>query len=619
MKHIQGRRSVVIIAMLLVLVIASCSLDSGGTMVIGLAPRLAARTIVPVDFDMEVKYYEVTGVGPGDERFVEADVRTDSVVRSSLLPGLWSVTVRAYNAEGVEIGIGKTDVPVRAGAVARADVIVRPVPGSGSLSLVVRLPSDVLADPVVTGSLTGPTETTLSFSPSPTTPASEDSPGSTVDFSATVDGLPVGYYRANLELRDGGTTVWGTVAAVRIIADQISEEDFPLVEETNRGGAALTLITDLQNPFEIQLSVASDSELIEGLPVEITATAPGADVEEWQWYVQGTSSADTVNDTGGETSTMVLPGRNPGTYHVSVLAREGEVLSSATLPVTIAEDASAIGRIAFADFGEAGTRDIFVINADGTGLVNVTPGGGNDQNAVWSPDGSRIAFASDLDPATGLAGGDLEIFVMDADGSNLVQLTHNDGTDQEPTWSPDGSAIAFAGERGDGPLDIYTMNADGTNEVRLTFDSVAEDFTPSWSRNEIAFSSDRNGNVDLWIINDDGTNLRQVTSASSVEWYPDLSRDGTAIVYEEFSFTAGVSRQIVAVDADGSNRRVLTEEPGGSNLSPDWSPSGLYVVFYSDSEGFPGIYRMNADGTVRILVTTVTARTKVDPSWIVLD
>jgi TolB protein len=569
---------------------------------------------------MEVAYYEVTGEGPGDERFVDKDVRTDSVVRSSLLPGLWSVTVRAYNADDVEIGIGKTDVPVRAGAVARADVIVGPLPGSGGLSLVVRLPADVLADPVVTGSLTGPTETTLSFSPSPISPASSVAPGSPVDFSATVDGLPVGYYRANLELSDGGTVVWGTVVAVRIIADQISEDVFPLVEQTNRGGASLTLITDLQNPFEIQLSVAADSELIEGLPVEITATAPGAAVDQWQWYVQGTSLGDSVIDAGVETSTVVLPGRDPGTYHVSVLAREGEVLSSATLPVTLAEDASAVGRIAFADVGEAGTRDIFVINADGTGLVNLTPGGGNDKNAVWSPDGSKIAFASDLDPATGLAGADFEIFVMDADGSNLVQLTDNQGDDQEPTWSPDGSAIAFAGERGDEQLDIYTMNADGTNEVRLTVDSVAQDFTPSWSQNEIVFSSDRNaGNVDLWIMTDDGTNLRQVTSASSVDWYPDLSRDGTAIVYEEFSFTAGVSRQIVAVDADGGNRRVLTDEPGGSNLSPDWSPSGRYVVFYSDADGFPGIYRMNADGTARILVTTVTTRTGVDPSWIVLE
>jgi Tol biopolymer transport system component len=92
---------------------------------------------------------------------------------------------------------------------------------------------------------------------------------------------------------------------------------------------------------------------------------------------------------------------------------------------------------------------------------------------AWSPDGTRIAFHSDRD-------GDMDIYVVSVDRSDIVRLTDNEATDVYPTWSPDGTRIAFASDR-DGNLEIYVMNADGTEQTRMT-DNSAIDYLPSWYR-----------------------------------------------------------------------------------------------------------------------------------------
>ena len=141
-----------------------------------------------------------------------------------------------------------------------------------------------------------------------------------------------------------------------------------------------------------------------------------------------------------------------------------------------------------ASYGDPSTAEIYVIQADGSNLRKLTDNRAIDLCPSWSPDGKHIAFYSNRDRDLNYTGdkifsskgpGAFQIYIMQADGQQVQRLTNTTANDITPAWSPDGSRIAFASDR-DGNLEIYVMNADGSQPTRLT-DLPGLDLAPVWN------------------------------------------------------------------------------------------------------------------------------------------
>jgi hypothetical protein len=154
-----------------------------------------------------------------------------------------------------------------------------------------------------------------------------------------------------------------------------------------------------------------------------------------------------------------------------------------------------------------GPSHVFLVGADGSGLVRLTDSGYGDTQPQWAPDGQRIAYQ------TLLADHNWEIYCMRPDGSQKVNLTNNAAIDVSPAWSPDGALIAFETDR-DGDYEIYVMAADGSNPTNVTQNAASHDISPIWSDDErILFRSDRDGarfEYRQYAINPDGSGLQLI-------------------------------------------------------------------------------------------------------------
>jgi Tol biopolymer transport system component len=262
--------------------------------------------------------------------------------------------------------------------------------------------------------------------------------------------------------------------------------------------------------------------------------------------------------------------------------------------------------------------DIYVINADGSGLRRLTDG----MEPAWSPDGKKVAFARWRDPRG--------LYVIDEDGSNET-LIFGWVAAKGAAWSPDGSRIAFTRWYGGQDYDIersfwgfhWTQPADHwwkLGVVRLE-DGYFQDLrcyphslSPTWSPDGsvIAYDSD----FGIHLTNEEGT-IGDVTDDRSLfaistdgrdispVWSPLRQTQDTADGSGSriaFGFHQHDHWEIYVMDADGSNRVRLTQEepfakPPPNNVSPAWSPDGRHIAFFSDRNGKWELYVMDADGS----------------------
>jgi Tol biopolymer transport system component len=252
---------------------------------------------------------------------------------------------------------------------------------------------------------------------------------------------------------------------------------------------------------------------------------------------------------------------------------------------------------------DGGDDDIFVMGNDGSNPTNLTPGNATgDAQPTFSPDGQTIVFNRGPDlfsmssaganqaplNVTGFQptftpdgtrlvfsrndGGDSDVFIANADGSNPVNLTGGSPVgDQNPNVSPDGTKIAFQSTRDGGDTDIFTMNIDGSNPTNLTPGNGTADINPSFSPNgaSIAFQRDLGGvDFDIFTMNATGGNEVNLTLADpEFEAHPAFSPDGTRI---SFSRSDGVQQDVFVMNADGSGQTNLTPGNATSDREAEW-------------------------------------------------
>jgi probable HAF family extracellular repeat protein len=281
------------------------------------------------------------------------------------------------------------------------------------------------------------------------------------------------------------------------------------------------------------------------------------------------------------------------------------------------------GKIVFSREG-----DIYIMEPDGSNVMNIT----NTPNfrelePTWSPDGSHIAFAC----SSGSAGNweRPDIWIMNPDGSGRINLTQTTDTHEEyPTWSPDGLRIAYVWSIGEVAL-IYVMNSDGTDQSPLT--SGPADSTPSWSPDgmRILFSRDLTwpdspSNHQIFVMKADGTSVQRLTWNNACEYYPSWSPDGSKIVFHS-NRNGNLWRDQIFVgdfiiDANGEpellNQTNITNN-SYRNAFPRWSPDGSCIVFQRASYGSPlfDIWVMDADGANAIQLTNTPGIADVYPDW----
>ena len=259
------------------------------------------------------------------------------------------------------------------------------------------------------------------------------------------------------------------------------------------------------------------------------------------------------------------------------------------------------GRIVFAS-NRQGNYELYVVEADGSDLKRLTEEPADDRHPVWSPDGSKIAFESQRD-------GNWELYVMDSDGSNVIRLISNLADDQYPAWSPDGTEIAFESNR-DGHREIYSMFPNGRRQMNVSR-SPEDEIRPDWSPDgaKLAFNRPNGIGHDIYTMDVGNwgmaTQLTSDIDAQGPKWSP----NGVTLA---FTSDAGGSPRISTIGSDGTGP--LSLSPDQNAWSPAWSPDGSHLVYTSDKAGSEDLFVISADGSGHVRITDDPAA-DTDPDW----